>query len=452
MVELHPALFTATGQALLAQLPPYTEAGAAELNKKLRERGLEAALVASLLTQSRLRAAAATKFGPFADRLLLTSDALQQATRLSVAAHHAQRFAAAGATHVADLGCGIGADSLALAARGLQVTAVERDEVTAACATVNLALFPSARVLHADATALDLAELGADAIFADPARRRPGGGRLSRPEDWSPSLSTVFSWRRHVPALGVKVAPGIDLSLLPADSHVQWASVDGEVVEAAIWRGPLALEGPGRSALVIRGGAAHVLSEAGDPSRPHEQLEPTALGEYLFEPDGAVIRAGLIHQVAASLDAAPISPAIAYLTGPSLPTGVDDAAAPPPAPAGRSEERAEEKEGGAATSATPSAPEGGAEKAAEGAAAQGASASPFYRSYRVLEVLPLKAAAISKWAKANDVGALEIKKRGADLDPATLRAAAKLRGSGAATLIATRVEGRHRAIVVEPLG
>ena len=138
--------------------------------------------------------------------------------------------------------------------------------------------------------------------------------------------------------------------------------------------------------------------------------------------------------------------------GPSLPAGVDDADAPPPTPAGRSKERAGEKEGGAATSATPSAPEGGAGKAAEGAAAQGASASPFYRSYRVLEVLPLKAAAISKWAKANDVGALEIKKRGADLDPATLRAAAKLRGSGAATLIATRVEGRHRAIVVEPLG
>ncbi|MDO4791777.1 MAG: class I SAM-dependent methyltransferase [Buchananella hordeovulneris] len=473
MSALHPELFTPAGQALLASFPPYTEQGAADFNSKLRKRGLDPAFIASLLTQWRLRSAASAKFGPFAQRMLFTDDGLQQATRLTVAAHHAQRFAAAGLTHVADLGCGLGADSLALAARGLRVTAVERDEGTAACATVNLSPFPTARVLHADATTLNLAALGVNAIFADPARRRAGGGRLTRPDDWSPSLSTVFSWRKHAAALGVKVAPGIDLSLLPPDSHTQWASVDGEMVEAAIWCGPLALEGPGRSALVIRGASAHVFSEAGDPSRPHEQLPAAPLGEFLFEPDGAVIRAGLIPTIAAHLDAAPISPAIAYLTSNSAPACLDDVPAVPAASAASSSGSGAdagapvnapaggELGGDSAQAGHPPAPVGNGGSAAghrasgpggaAGRAGTSAEKSAFYRAYRVLEVLPLKAAAISKWARANDVGVLEIKKRGADLDPATLRAAAKLKGDRAATLIATRVEGRHRAIVVEAL-
>src|SRR5690625_6274426 len=90
------------------------------------------------MTQSRLRAAARAKFGEFADGMLFTQPGLEQATRLTVAAHHASRYAAAGASRVADLGCGIGGDAMALGALGVPVLAVERDELTAALATVNM--------------------------------------------------------------------------------------------------------------------------------------------------------------------------------------------------------------------------------------------------------------------------------------------------------------------------
>src|SRR5699024_2397964 len=91
---------------------------------------------------SRLRSRARAKFGEFADSMLFTPDGLEQATRLPVAALHAQRFRRAGISSVADLGCGIGGDAMALAGLGLDVHAVDRDPVTVAVAIVNLRPFP----------------------------------------------------------------------------------------------------------------------------------------------------------------------------------------------------------------------------------------------------------------------------------------------------------------------
>src|SRR3954451_10092036 len=128
------------------------------------------ALVAAALTQSRLRTAARAKFGPFAAGMLFTPTGLEQATRLPVAARHAQRFASAGIERVADLGCGIGSDSMALATFDREVLAVERDELTAAVATMNLRHWPEASVRCEDALTTDLTGIGG--AFVDPARRR----------------------------------------------------------------------------------------------------------------------------------------------------------------------------------------------------------------------------------------------------------------------------------------
>ena len=164
-------LLTPEGWALLAELPPYDESAALSVGQSLRDQGHAPELVSAALTQQRLRSRAEAKFGPFASQMLFTPDGLEQATRLTVSAHHAARYARAGARRVADLGCGIGGDALALAGLGLPVLAVERDEATAALATVNFMAFPEAEVLCADALELDLAARGVDAVFADPARR-----------------------------------------------------------------------------------------------------------------------------------------------------------------------------------------------------------------------------------------------------------------------------------------
>ena len=177
-------LLSSEGLRLLDEVGPIdSTADVVRIVSRLRADGHGGGLVAAVLGQARLRAKAVPKFGDFAARMLFTPDGLEQATRLRVAAMHAGRFAEAGVDVVADLGCGIGADSLAFAALDLGVLAVERDEVTAAIATYNLAPFPSARVELGDAETADLAGIGG--VWLDPARRADGH-RLDDPSDWSP--------------------------------------------------------------------------------------------------------------------------------------------------------------------------------------------------------------------------------------------------------------------------
>ena len=404
-------LLTPEGWALLADLPPYDESTALSVGQTLRAQGHSPALVSAALTQQRLRGRAEAKFGPFTSQMLFTPDGLEQATRLAVAAHHAARYARAGVRRVADLGCGIGGDAMALSGLGLKVLAVERDEATAALATVNLMAFPEAEVLCADALELDLAARGVDAVFADPARRADGR-RIADPEQWSPALGRILALRDDVEALGIKVAPGIDHAALPADAHVQWVSVGGDVVEAGIWCGPLAEEGPGRSALVLPDGgpqggpAARTLRDpdCDDPSTPPVQLAPLAevgdLRSYIHEPDGAAIRAGLVAHLAQQLDAVPVGERIAYLSGDRLPD---------------------------------------------------AALAPFVRSWRVREALPLSLKSLRSRVRERGIGSLEIRKRGLPVSPETVRAAVRPTGEAHETWIMTRLgphEDRTRGVVV----
>lgn len=104
-------LMTPEGEELLAHVTPYSPDRILPLTQSLRNQGYHPDLIALAFTQAQLRAQATTKFGPFAERMLFTRDGLEQATRLSVAVHHARRFTNAGITIMADITAGIGADS-----------------------------------------------------------------------------------------------------------------------------------------------------------------------------------------------------------------------------------------------------------------------------------------------------------------------------------------------------
>lgn len=394
-------LLTSEGWELLASLGPYQERDAFKLNDTLRKAGHSPELVSAVLTQSRLRTRAEAKFGEFARQMLFTQTGLEQATRLNVAAQHAQRFAAAGVTHVADLGCGIGADSLALSSLDIAVTAVELDEITAACATLNLMPFRSAKVIQADATEVDLA--GIDGVWLDPARRTTttsGTTRLFDPEAFSPPLSFAEALAGRGLAVGVKMGPGIPHESVPASCEAQWVSVDGDVVEAALWFNALAREGVRRAAMVIgpRGSAELTSPVPYDPAGQDVAIGPAE--GYLYEPDGAVIRAGLVADLARMLDGHLLDEHIAYICSAAL------------------------------------------------------ADTPFARAYRILEVRPYNVKALKSWVRQNRIGVLDIKKRGAAVTPEELRKQL-LTGSGkgpnSATLVLTRIGEDRVAIVVEPV-
>jgi len=385
-------LLSPEGLRLLDSLPAY-EAGADVVRtvSALRKAGHSPALVNAVLYQSRLRAKAAGKFGDFADRMLFTEAGLEQATRLRVAALHAGRFIEAGLTRVADVGCGIGGDAMAMAAMELAVTAFDIDEVTATVASYNLAPFPGSSVVCADAADVDPTEF--DALWFDPARRTAGHGntsRLTRAEDYSPNLNDVYALADRMP-VGVKLGPGHDRDQIPETAEAQWVSVDGKLVEMGLWFGTLARPGIRRAALLLtKDGVAELTAPADS-----DDVAVGDLGAYVYEPDGAIIRARLIGDLARSMDALMLSEGLAYLTSDTL------------------------------------------------------TATPFATAFRVLEVLPTDEKKLRVALAERRIGTLEIKKRGVDVDPATLRTRLKLKGAASGTLVLTRAAGHKVALLVE---
>jgi hypothetical protein len=75
--------------------------------------------------------------------------------------------------------------------------------------------------------------------------------------------------------------------------------------------------------------------------------------------------------------------------------------------------------------------------------------SPFVQSFRVRKTLPVHPKTINAALRAADIGRLEIKKRGMDIDPAVFRRKLTLKGSQEATLILTRVGEQRIAILAD---
>jgi SAM-dependent methyltransferase len=359
----------------------------------LRAGGIDADLAAAALTQASLRRRAVGKFGADAARLLFTRAGLEQATRPVVADRRAARLAAAGVRSVADLGCGIGADTLAFARAGLRVAAVEADPVTAAVAAANAHACGFTRtvsVRRGDAIDADLTDV--DAAFCDPGRRDAARGRrVFDPESFSPPWSFVAGLPARVPATVLKLAPGIDHALIPDGAEAEWVSVDGTVVEATLWHGPLAAAP--RRATVITPGGTHELTGTGTAAAP-----VAAPRRYLYDPDGAVVRSHLVAEFASTVDGVLADPRIAYVF------------ADTPAP------------------------------------------TPFATLLEVLMELPYGHKALRAALRASDIGALEIRKRGVAVDPDRLRRDLRLRGSTSATLVLTRFATRPTAYLCRPAG
>jgi hypothetical protein len=224
--------------------------------------------------------------------------------------------------------------------------------------------------LVGDAEAQDVTQY--EVVFADPARRADGR-RVFDHNAYSPPWSFITELLTGTAC--VKVAPGIPHDAVPDGVEAEWVSDAGEVKEAALWSGKL-YAGTTRRATLLPSGATVT-------SAPEVDAAP--VGQYIYEPDGAVVRAGLVTAVAAEVGGWLLDPRIAYVTADQL------------------------------------------------------VATPFASAYEVLEELPYKEKALRSWVRSQGIGTLEIKKRGVDFDPAVLRKKLSPKGSASATLIVTRI-------------
>lgn len=389
MNDLAP-LLTPEGRALLDEVRGTAPADELAVATRLR-RGHPAGLVSAALGQARLRQRAAAKFGAEdAERMFFTPNGVEQSTRASVAAHRAERLRALGVTSVADLCCGIGGDAIALARADIRVLAVDRDPLTAAAARANadaLGLAGLIDVREADVTEVDTAAY--DAVFVDPARRG-GRGRIFDPEAYSPPLSWAVRAALEAPHAALKVAPGIPHEAVPAEAEAEWISDGGDVKEAVLWFGTA----PGAIRATLLPGPRSLLGRGlPDP-------EVRSVGRYLYEPDGAVIRAHLVAEAAEELDGGLIDPTIAYVTADAL------------------------------------------------------RATPYATAYEITDQLPFNVKKLKALLREREVGILTVKKRGSAVEPEELRRKAlpKPQGPHSVTVFLTRVAGAPTMLLGRPAG
>ncbi|MFI9826803.1 methyltransferase domain-containing protein [Streptomyces sp. NPDC051913] len=387
-------LLTPVGRALLDEVRGTAPADELAVATRLR-RDHPADLVSAALGQARLRQRAVAKFGDEdAARMFFTPNGVEQSTRTSVATYRAECFQALGVRSVADLCCGIGGDAIALARAGIRVLAVDRDPFTAAVARANaeaLGLADLIEVREADVTDIDTAPY--DAVFVDPARRSSKRGRIFDPEAYSPPLSWAVSAALKAPLGVLKIAPGIPHEAIPAEAEAEWISDRGDVKEAVLWFGQGRTPGARRAVLLP--------SEAGLWASPATLLpnpEVRPVGRYLYEPDGAVIRAHLVAQVAEDLDGGLIDETIAYITADEL------------------------------------------------------HATPYATAYEITDQLPFNVKKLKALLRERGVGILTVKKRGSAVEPEELRKKAlpKPHGKAAVTVFLTRVAGAPTMLLGQP--
>ncbi|WP_304115118.1 class I SAM-dependent methyltransferase [Mycolicibacterium bacteremicum] len=322
-----------------------------------------AALVETTLLRRRARA-------KFADpsSWLFTDDALQQATAEPVAAHRARRLTG---MRVHDVTCSVGAELAALASQAGAVLGSDLDRVRLAMARNNVG---DVDLVLADA----LVPVSRDTVVVADPGRRAGGRRRFDPRAYTPALDTLLEVYRDRD-LVVKCAPGIDFDQLDGlgfVGEVAVTSLGGSVREACLWSSGLTAAGVRRRAVVLD--RAEEVTDA-DP----DDCAVAPAGRWIIDPDGAVVRAGLVRQYATRHRLWQLDPDIAYLSGDALPEEV--------------------------------------------------------RGFEVLAEVNFDEKRVRRELVARDCGAVEILVRGLDVDPDALRRRLKLRGTQALSVVLTRI-------------
>jgi SAM-dependent methyltransferase len=273
-------------------------------------------LARAALETAILREEASGKF-PFAERMYLTRDALEQASNWEVSIYRCKRFQSF--EQVVDLGCSIGGDTLALS-RVTSVVGIDIDQLRLAMARANAqAIYPFSSItfFQADITKhLPVCPHPRLGLFFDPARRRDGS-RIYSIHDYQPPLEILEKWLPQYPTIGVKISPGVNLDEVRGfKAEVEFVSLRGELKEALLWFG--SLKTTQRRATVLPG--PYTLEEdfVYSKEEDRERLPLVEPCKYLYEPDPSILRSKLVSKLGEIIGAAQLDHDIAYLTADSF--------------------------------------------------------------------------------------------------------------------------------------
>lgn len=337
-------------------------------------------LVRAALTLVDCRRKAQAKFSHPAS-LWCDRQTLEQATAEPIARHKAARFTG----RVWDYCCGLGSDALALAEH-CEVIAVDVNPAVCLRAKWNAETSPpEARPQFVCADVQTLSDRGGR-VHIDPDRRPSGSPRVVRIEDYVPGLEFLTRLTQEFSGGAIKLSPAANFGGKFPGSEIELISLQGECKEATVWFGDLAGTEPWRATALPTGETL-----AGDPMDAFAPLGP--LGTYLYDPDPAVVRSGLVDLLAQEFGLSRLDGEEEYLTGNDV------------------------------------------------------VASALCRGFEVLAELPNNPRAVRSYFRDSDIGQLEIKCRRIPVDIEALRKQLPLPGVKPAVLVFARLAGRARAVV-----
>jgi len=333
-----------------------------------------------------------------ANEMIFTATGVEQSSSEVLGKYHNRRVGKV--NNLADLCCGIGGDLHYLAENRKQVFAVDLDQDTLLCAAYNNDNWDNITYLQEKAEDFNHK---VDLIFADP-DRRPEGVRKLRIEDMKPGLEELLDLyfvKKLCRGMLIKLAPVINYRKVEKEFFSNWSKYATQwyswefISENGVMKEILLCVGA-QSEVIKR---KAVLLPAGLELKGNgkEEIAEKGWQKYVFEPDKAIIRAGLVQKLGSELGYQLLDSHLALLTG--------------------------EQE----------------------------VSSQYGRLYRLKEILPYKRKVLQKYLREAEAGELVIKTRGFPETVESLRQKFKLKGKKRVIMLIVRMQAGHEVAVLERL-
>ncbi|MCF7912741.1 MAG: class I SAM-dependent methyltransferase [Candidatus Cloacimonetes bacterium] len=351
--------------------------------------------LSDLLNHYKLQKRGKVKFSR-ADEMVFTAKGVEQCSSEIMGKYHNRR--AGKVTSIADLCCGIGGDLQYLADNRKRVYAVDLDEDSLLCARYNCQ--DRGNIIYLPER-VEKFGYKVDLIYADP-DRRPQGKRKVNVEEMSPSLEDLldlFFERKLCGGMLIKLAPVINYLKVEKEYFgnrgkyaTQWyswefISENGVVKEVLLCIGDQAERYKRKSVLLPAG-----LELTGSGN---EEILEAGWQSYVFEPDKAIIRAGLVQKLGMEIGYQLLDSHLGLLTGTQ------------------------------------------------------AVSEDYGRLYRLKELLPYNRKLLQKYLREQEIGELVIKTRGFPETVESLRHNFKLKGKNRMIMLIVRIGEGHQVAVLE---